>query len=106
MSVDIKPGDNTCIVTGDIGKYARCWDLRRDPAKGPTHSFFDPDGSDLNSVAYFPDGNFFAAGGEDAKVAMYDLRAYKKIQSFSDDKLQPGTDVSREEPILASGESS
>ena len=93
-SVDVKPGDESCIVSGDISGCASVWDLRTDPGKGPTHTFTDSNGSDLNSVAYFPDGNYFAAGGEDAVVTLYDLRAYKPIQTFTDPKLTPRNDVS------------
>jgi guanine nucleotide-binding protein G(I)/G(S)/G(T) subunit beta-1 len=46
--------------------------------------------SDINSVSFFPDGNAFGTGSDDSSCRLFDIRAYKQINKYSEDKILCG----------------
>ena len=46
--------------------------------------------SDINAVDFFPAGNVFGTGSDDASCRLYDLRAYRELMTYTHDKILCG----------------
>ena len=46
--------------------------------------------SDINAVEFFPDGNAFATGSDDASCHLFDMRADCDLISYSDESILCG----------------
>jgi len=69
------------IVTGSCDTTAKVWDIRQ---KRPcVMDFADLHNSDINSVAFFPDGKAFGTGTDNSKARLLDLRSCAKLAEFS-----------------------
>nr|CAB3250062.1 guanine nucleotide-binding protein subunit beta-5 [Phallusia mammillata] len=71
------------FISGGCDKTAYVWDMRTAKC---VQSFQTHD-SDINSVRWFPTGEAFATGSDDATIRMYDLRADREIACFSKDSV-------------------
>lgn len=86
MSVAINPTNNNQFISGACDATAKLWDLR---TQGPVGSFEGHD-SDINTVAWFPDGYAFGSGSDDSTIRMFDIRSYGEIQKFDSPELYCG----------------
>ncbi|XP_069766329.1 guanine nucleotide-binding protein subunit beta-5b isoform X2 [Narcine bancroftii] len=64
-------------------KKAMVWDMR----SGQCIQSFETHESDINSVRYFPSGDAFASGSDDATCRLYDLRADREVAIYSKDSI-------------------
>mmetsp|Transcript_19786 Transcript_19786/g.27631 ORF Transcript_19786/g.27631 Transcript_19786/m.27631 type:complete len:343 (+) Transcript_19786:307-1335(+) len=81
MSVSIF--DNL-FVTGSCDQTAKVWDYR-----SKSTCVLDFQGcheSDINSVAFFPDGKAFATGSDNSRARLLDIRSCGQLQEYHDDK--------------------
>lgn len=85
MSVAVH-GKNV-FVSGSCDATSRMFDVRQKDAQV---GVFVGHESDINSVAFFPDGNAFVSGSDDSSCRMQDVRAKRQVQRFSSDKLLVG----------------
>jgi guanine nucleotide-binding protein G(I)/G(S)/G(T) subunit beta-1 len=91
MSVSLKPGathENTVFVSGSCDATAKLWDARTG-GKRAVKTFTGHD-SDINSVAFFPEGSAFGTGSDDSSCRLFDIRAYDQVAKYSDDKILCG----------------
>jgi len=58
---------------------ARIWDLR----SGKCERIFVGHESDINGLAIFPDGQAFATGSDDTSVRLFDIRADRELQKYT-----------------------
>lgn len=86
MSVSLNPQDRNLFVSGSCDSLAKVFDIR---TKNAVMSY-DGHDSDINSVAFFPDGQAFATGSDDSSCRIFDLRAYQQLNQFVDEKLVCG----------------
>jgi len=84
MSVAVH--DNGTLVSGSCDASAKLWDIRA----GTCIKTLYGHESDINSVQFFPDGNAVLSGSDDSSVRMFDIRAYKQVNQFSEDKILCG----------------
>ncbi|KFO21418.1 Guanine nucleotide-binding protein subunit beta-5 [Fukomys damarensis] len=75
----------TAVVEGLTGcdKKAIVWDMR----SGQCVQAFETHGSDINSVRYYPSGDAFASGSDDATCRLYDLRADREVAVYSKESI-------------------
>ena len=87
MGVAIHPHSPKLFVTGSCDSTAKFWDCRT--PRQPTITFTGHD-SDINSVAFFPDGEAFGTGSDDSTCRIFDLRCLMCISRFKSDKVLCG----------------
>lgn len=131
MSVAPAPNNPNLFISGSIDLYCKLWDIRENKnvaafvAKPERNMFtfdeepeFDGDvigakmlykkhDSDINSVAFFPDGDAFGTGSDDSSCRLYDLRSHQQINQFKRRGLVTGVnsvDFSRSGRILFAGD--
>ena len=46
--------------------------------------------SDINSVAFFPDGQAFSTGSDDSSCRLFDIRAHQQVNVFTGDSIVCG----------------
>ncbi|XP_047622287.1 guanine nucleotide-binding protein subunit beta-5 isoform X2 [Phacochoerus africanus] len=64
-------------------KKAMVWDMR----SGQCIQAFETHESDINSVRYYPSGDAFASGSDDATCRLYDLRADREVAIYSKESI-------------------
>ncbi|XP_060043566.1 guanine nucleotide-binding protein subunit beta-5 isoform X2 [Erinaceus europaeus] len=64
-------------------KKAMVWDMR----SGQCVQAFETHESDINSVRYYPSGDAFASGSDDATCRLYDLRADREVAIYSKESI-------------------
>ncbi|GBP06932.1 Guanine nucleotide-binding protein subunit beta-1 [Eumeta japonica] len=79
-------GDMTCVATfvsGACDASAKLWDIRENVCKQtfPGHE------SDINAVTFFPNGQAFATGSDDATCRLFDIRADQELAMYSHDNI-------------------
>jgi len=90
MSISVKPGGEPDIfVSGACDATAKVWDCRAKKGEGSVRTFEGHD-SDINAVAFFPDGNAFASGSDDASCKIFDLRSCAQMQEYKHDRILCG----------------
>jgi len=85
MSVSIFE-ESKAFVSGSCDATAKLWDYN----SGMCVKTFPGHESDINSVAFYPDGNAFGTGSDDSSCRFFDIRAYRQLNRFSDDKILCG----------------
>ena len=73
----------------DAPSAAQVWDCRAKKGEGSVRTFEGHD-SDINAVAFFPDGNAFASGSDDASCKIFDLRSCAQMQEYKHDRILCG----------------
>ena len=87
MSISASPGTPTIFVSGACDAFAKVWDIR---AAGKSVRTFAGHESDINAVAFFPDGNAFSTGSDDASCRLFDLRCSADLMQYTHDKILCG----------------
>ncbi len=83
MSVSIS--GNT-FVSGSVDASAKLWDMRMKGTASALKTFRGHE-SDVNSVAFFPDGQSFATGSDDSTCRLFDVRAISQVNKYYNDKI-------------------
>ncbi|XP_048471899.1 guanine nucleotide-binding protein subunit beta-5 isoform X2 [Rhincodon typus] len=84
LCLDLAPSETGhTFVSGGCDKKAMIWDMR----SGQCIQSFETHESDINSVRYFPSGDAFASGSDDATCRLYDLRADREVAVYSKDSI-------------------
>ncbi|KAI8777817.1 guanine nucleotide-binding protein subunit beta-5 [Biomphalaria glabrata] len=84
MSIDLSPTETGNIfVSGGCDKVAMVWDMRT----GDCVQVFDGHESDINSVKFYPSGDAFATGSDDATCRLFDLRADREVNCYKKDSI-------------------
>jgi len=86
MSLASNPKVPKIFVSGACDATAKVWDV-----KSPTVArTFEGHESDINAVTFFPDGNAFSTGSDDASCRLFDLRASTELIQYTHDKILCG----------------
>mmetsp|Transcript_9068 Transcript_9068/g.23004 ORF Transcript_9068/g.23004 Transcript_9068/m.23004 type:complete len:260 (+) Transcript_9068:583-1362(+) len=103
MSVAVNPQSQKTFITGSCDSTAKLWDCR---APGHPMMTFTGHDSDINAIAYFPDGRGFGTGSDDSTCQLFDLRCWMCLNKFKSEKILCGitsVDFSRSGRILFAG---
>lgn len=87
MSVSVREEERAIFASGSCDARAKLWDYR--DSKKPVKTFPGHE-SDINSIQFFPDGNAFVSGSDDSSCRLFDIRAYRQINKYSNDKILCG----------------
>ncbi|KAF5925415.1 hypothetical protein HPG69_001860 [Diceros bicornis minor] len=84
LCLDLAPSETgNTFVSGGCDKKAIVWDMR----SGQCVQAFETHESDINSVRYYPSGDAFASGSDDATCRLYDLRADREVAIYSKESI-------------------
>lgn len=87
MSVAVSPTDPNMFASGSVDASAKAWDLRSGKS---THTFDKFHTSDINSVAFFPEGYSIGTGSDDSSCRLFDIRCYGEVANFSGEQISCG----------------
>jgi guanine nucleotide-binding protein G(I)/G(S)/G(T) subunit beta-1 len=79
MSLSINPLDNNQFVSGACDAFAKLWDIRQQKCS----QTFAAHDSDINAIQFFPNGNAFGTGSDDASCRLFDIRADRELQNYT-----------------------
>ena len=79
MSLSINPTNQNIFVSGACDAFAKLWDIRT----GKAVQTFAGHESDINAVQFFPDGNAFGTGSDDATCRLFDIRADRELNQYA-----------------------
>lgn len=79
MSISINPTNQNVFVSGACDAFAKLWDIRT----GKTVQTFAGHDSDINAVQFFPDGQAFGTGSDDATCRLFDIRADRELNTYA-----------------------
>lgn len=79
MSISINPTNQSVFVSGACDAFAKLWDTRT----GKAVQTFSGHESDINAIQFFPDGNAFGTGSDDASCRLFDIRADRELNQYS-----------------------
>jgi guanine nucleotide-binding protein G(I)/G(S)/G(T) subunit beta-1 len=85
MSISIDK-DNKTFVSGACDASAKLWSL---DSKDCLQTFVGHE-SDINAVHFFPSGQAFSTGSDDASCRLFDIRAYAEMMQYTHDKILCG----------------
>jgi guanine nucleotide-binding protein G(I)/G(S)/G(T) subunit beta-1 len=86
MSLSLHPNDDNVFVSGACDAVAKIWDIRTGTAE---LSFAGHEG-DINAVTFFPSGQAFGTGSDDASCRLFDIRSYRELQKYTHDSILCG----------------
>jgi guanine nucleotide-binding protein G(I)/G(S)/G(T) subunit beta-1 len=86
MSLSLSPLDSACFVSGGCDATARVWDRR----SGKNVQTFTGHEADINSVHFFPNGDAFATGSDDTSCRLFDLRADRELNCYTQETIMCG----------------
>ena len=78
MSISINPTNANVFVSGACDAFAKLWDVRT----GKAVQTFAGHESDINAIQFFPDGNAFGTGSDDASCRLFDIRADRELNVY------------------------
>jgi guanine nucleotide-binding protein G(I)/G(S)/G(T) subunit beta-1 len=89
MSVSLASakGESNIFVSGSCDASAKVWDIRQ--AKS-SKTFANYHESDINAVQFFPDGQAFGTGSDDASCRLFDMRSFRQMNQYMSDKILCG----------------
>lgn len=87
MSVATSPTDRSLFASGSVDASVKVWDFRTGKS---THTFDKYHSSDINSVAFFPEGFSVGTGSDDSSCRLFDIRCYGEVASFSAESISCG----------------
>ena len=77
MAVAVAPNQsNKLFLSGACDATAKLWGA----SSSKSLKTFAGHESDINAIDFFPNGNAFATGSDDASCRLFDLRAYRELQ--------------------------
>lgn len=79
MSISINPTNQNVFVSGACDAFAKLWDIRT----GKAVQTFAGHESDINAVQFFPDGQAFGTGSDDATCRLFDIRADRELNTYA-----------------------
>lgn len=85
-SISISSTNPNIFASGACDATAKIWDIRN---KRCVQSFSGHE-SDINAVEFFPNGNAIGTGSDDASCRLFDLRADRELNIFTDDQVFSG----------------
>uniref|UniRef100_A0A8C4QHD2 Guanine nucleotide binding protein (G protein), beta 5b n=1 Tax=Eptatretus burgeri TaxID=7764 RepID=A0A8C4QHD2_EPTBU len=84
LCLDLAPSETgNTFISGGCDKKALVWDIRT----GQCVQCFETHESDINSVRFYPSGDAFATGSDDATCRLYDLRADREVAIYSKESI-------------------
>ncbi|KAG8934040.1 guanine nucleotide-binding protein subunit beta 1 [Tulasnella sp. 417] len=83
MSISLSPSDPNLFVSGACDATSKLWDIRM----GKAVQTFVGHESDINAVSFFPNGDAFATGSDDASCRLFDIRADRELNIFTHDNI-------------------
>ena len=86
MSLSINPQNKNLFVSGACDSFAKVWDIR----SGKAVQTFAGHESDINAVQFFPSGDAFGTGSDDASARLFDLRADRELNQYTSDSILCG----------------
>jgi len=87
MSISINPANKANVfVSGACDATAKLWDRRTKKCQ----QTFSGHESDINAVHFFPDGNAFGTGSDDASCRLFDIRADRQLMSYTHENILCG----------------
>eukprot|EP01119_Soliformovum_irregulare_P005263 TRINITY_DN1698_c0_g1_i1.p1 TRINITY_DN1698_c0_g1~~TRINITY_DN1698_c0_g1_i1.p1 ORF type:complete len:347 (-),score=58.91 TRINITY_DN1698_c0_g1_i1:154-1194(-) len=86
MSLSINPKDRNTFISGACDATAKLWDIRT----GKCVQTFAGHESDINAVSFFPNGNAFGTGSDDASCRLFDLRADRELMKYTHESIVCG----------------
>ncbi|KJE88906.1 heterotrimeric G protein beta subunit 1 [Capsaspora owczarzaki ATCC 30864] len=87
MSLSLSPDANpNTFVSGACDAQAKVWDIR----EGRAVQTFTGHESDINAVHYFPSGQAFGTGSDDATCRLFDLRADAELNQYTHENILCG----------------
>ncbi|KAL1919627.1 uncharacterized protein VTP21DRAFT_1558 [Calcarisporiella thermophila] len=86
MSLSLSPSNPNVFVSGACDATAKLWDIR---TRRCVQTFSGHE-SDINSVQFFPSGDAFATGSDDASCRLFDLRADREMNQYAHDNILCG----------------
>ena len=86
MSISINPTNQNVFVSGACDTFAKLWDIRT----GKAVQTFSGHESDINAIQFFPDGNAFGTGSDDATCRLFDIRADRELNIYQSDQVMCG----------------
>jgi len=86
MSLSINPKDRNTFISGACDATAKLWDIRT----GKCVQTFAGHESDINAVSFFPNGNAFGTGSDDASCRLFDLRADRELMRYTHESIVCG----------------
>ncbi|KAG1669114.1 Guanine nucleotide-binding protein subunit beta-5 [Nymphon striatum] len=84
LSLDLSPSEtgNTFVSVGS-DKMALVWDMRN----GQCVQRFEGHDSEINAVKFYPGGDAFVTGSDDATCRLYDLRSDREVAVYTKNSL-------------------
>lgn len=83
MAVSLSPANRNNVFVSVAGdSTAKLWDRR----SGECLTFTGHE-SDINAVSFFPSGDAFCTGSDDATSRLFDIRAFRQLQQFGSDDI-------------------
>ncbi|KAG0765899.1 hypothetical protein G6F57_010117 [Rhizopus arrhizus] len=86
MNISVSSTNPNIFASGACDATAKIWDIRN---KRCVQSFSGHE-SDINAVQFFPNGNAIGTGSDDASCRLFDLRADRELNIFTDDQVFSG----------------
>lgn len=86
MTLSILPENPNVFVSGSCDNTAKVWDIRT----GSCTMTLRGHESDINSICFFPDGQSFATGSDDATCRVFDIRSCAEVCKFANDQVVRG----------------
>lgn len=86
-SLSISVANPDLFVSGACDNTTKVWDIRD---RRKCVQTFTGHESDINSVEFFPSGQAFGTGSDDASCRLFDLRADRELNVYSDDNILCG----------------
>jgi len=86
MSVSTSPIDKNIFISGACDSSAKLWDIR---VGGPLKTF-EGHTSDINAIQFFPNGQAFGTGSDDASCRLFDIRAWREFKNYSEPRISCG----------------
>lgn len=80
ISINKQKGSNL-FASGSVDCTCKVWDYR---AGNTSIGNFPGHEQDINSVEWFADGNCVISGSDDGKVALFDMRTWKQLNTWID----------------------
>ncbi|KAL1920384.1 uncharacterized protein VTP21DRAFT_761 [Calcarisporiella thermophila] len=86
MSISLSPSNPNVFISGACDTTAKLWDIRTTRCV----QTFSGHESDINAVQFFPNGDAFGTGSDDASCRLFDLRADRELNQYTHESIMCG----------------